>query len=469
MSPMLRRLLVMLLVAEAVVGVGLVARRAWRVPPAVPDAFPDDPLLAQQLAPVATRAGRGGAADWRALGESLLGQGFYAHAERAFARAVALDPRDLDSAFGQAFCVDRTGHMEEAVALYRRCLELPEAPGEGLGRRPFVLYAIGRNLLRLEDVAGAEAAFRENEGFVPANYQLARLLFHDGRLGEAVRIVEGLLGQLPLALELHALKARILDAAGAPAEAFLARAAEERSAHLVESSFNTDYVKPFATRHGLPGALAGIERLLPPLPGDPQRDPRLLTEQVGRLEEAAGAARIPQRLTLAYLHAALADETGGADELARHLVTIDEAGDRGATRLDIEATVRERAGDAAGARTLRERAAAMAPTARLHRQLAEAAERAGDATAARIHEARQHFHLGKAEYRRNRLAEALREFRAAAALDEAHVASWYRAGEMAYHLQRPADAVAAFHRVVQLEPDHERAVRFLELLEPAAP
>ena len=469
MSPVLRRLLVMLVVAEVAVCAGLVARRAWRVPPAVPTDFPDDPRLATELAAVAARADRGGAADWRALGESLLGQGLYTHAEQAFARAVALDPRDADAAFGQAFCVDRTGRMEEAVALYRRCLDLPDVAADGVGRHPFALYAIGRNLLRLEDVAGAEAAFRENEAFVPAAYQLAKLLSRDGRLGEAVRIVESLLGQLPLALELHQLRARILDAAGAPAEAFLARATEERSAHLVETNFNTDYVKPFTRRHGLVGALAEIEARLPPLPGDPERDPQRITEQVERLERDVGSARIPQRLTLAYLRAALAADAGGGDELARHLATIDEAGDRSVSRLDIEATVRERSGDADGARALRERAAAMAPTARLHRQLAEAAERSGDAASARIHKARQHFHLGKAAYRRNRLEEALGEFRAAAALDDAHVATWYHAGEMAYHLGRPADATAAFRRVVQLEPDHERAVRFLELLEPAGP
>lgn len=469
MSPVLRRLLVMLLAVEAVACAGLVARRAWRVPPAVPGGFSDDPLLAPELAAVAARADRGGAADWRTLGESLLGQGLYAHAEQAFARAVALDPRDADALFGQAFCVDRTGRMEEAVALYRRCLELPGSAADGGDRRPLALYAIGRNLLRLEDVAGAEAAFRENESFVAAAYQLARLLFHDGRLGEAVRIVEGLLRQLPLALELHALKARILDAAGAPAEAFLARAAEERSAHLVESNFNTDYVKPFTLRHGVAGALADIERRLPPLPGDPERDPERIAAQVVRLEEAVGAGRIPQRLTLAYLRAALAADTGSAADLARALATIDAAGDRSVSRLDIEATVRERAGDAAGARALRERAVALAPSARLHRQLAEAAERAADADAARIHRARQHFHLGKAAYRRNRLEEALREFQAAAALDDAHVATWYHAGEMAYHLGRPADAVAAFRRVVQLEPDHERAARFLELIEPSSP
>jgi tetratricopeptide (TPR) repeat protein len=125
-------------------------------------------------------------------------------------------------------------------------------------------------------------------------------------------------------------------------------------------------------------------------------------------------------------------------------------------------------GDDATATALRERAAAMAPSPQLHRRLAEECERRGDEAAARHHRARAHFHLGKAAYRRNRLEDALREFREAAVHDDRHVATWYRAGEMAYHLGRRAEAVEAFRRVADLEPDHERALRWLDLLATAA-
>ncbi len=468
MSAGLRRLLVGLLAVEVAVCGWLLGRRALRMPPPLPAAFPDDPLLEPEMQAVADAADRGGAVEWRELGESLLGQGLYADAEQAFARAAALDPRDIDALFGQAFCVDRTGRVAESIAIYRRCLDLPDVADGPLGRRPFALYAIGRNHLRLGDVAAAEAAFRENDGFVPANFQLAKLLYRDGRLGEAVRIVEQLLGQLPLALELHQLKARILDAAGAPAEAFAARAAEERSAHLVESNFNTDYVRPFTQRHGIPRAFADYEQILPPLPGDPQRDPARLEARLRPLEDAVGKLRIPQRVTLAYLRADLAAAAGRTDELADSLRTIAAAGDGSVSRLELEARLRELEGDTAAARDLLGRAAAMGPTAQLHRRLAEAAERDGNEAAARQHRAREHFYRGKAIYRRNELETARREFEEASRLDPTHVASWYRLGEMAYHLGRPVEAVAAFRRVLELEPDHERAATFLRILEPAA-
>jgi len=466
-SPLVRRLLLLVVAAEVVFAGWAVGRRAQSVAPALPAATTDDPLIGPEFAALAERATAGGADAWQALGEAILGQGAYRHAERAFARAAELDPESGDALFGRALCLDRTGEIAESNLLYRRCLEFPEQQGENAGRSERALYAIGRNLLRLGDLAGAEAAFRENGSFVAARFQLAKLLFHDGRSGEAVRIVDHLLGQLPLALELHQLKAAILEAAELPREAFRARVMEERSAHLIESNFNTDQVRPFVQRHGLPGALAEIESLLPPVPGDPARDPGRLAERTRHLDSLLGQARIPQRLTLAYLTAALSD---GRDELGRSLVLVDALGDRGPTRLDLEATVRELAGDEAGALALRERAVAMAPSARLHGLLATAYEQGADPARARFHRARHHFHLGKDAYRRNQLAEAARELRRAVAIDETHVAAWYHLGEVAYHLGRSgsateqAAAAAAFRRVVELEPDHEPAADFLRYL-----
>lgn len=464
MSTALRSTLVIAILVELVAGGWLLASRALRVPPALPADMSDDPLLAAEIRALAAKVDRGGAPEWRMLGEGLLGQGAYAHAESAFARAAALAPQDIEALFGHAFCIDRTGRMAASNPLYRRCLDLPDRTEDGVGRRPFALYAIGRNLLRLDDVQGAEAAFRENASFLPAQVQLAKLLVRDGRLGEAVRIVDDLLRQLPLALELHQLKARILEAAGAPAEAFLARAMEERSAHLVESNFSTDYVRPFTTRLGMPRVLQEVESRLPPMPGDPRRDPAVLEREIAPLETLVAEARVPQRATLAFLRGALAADADDVAGITAALGIVDAAGDRSVSRLELEALVRDRMGDAVTATALRERAVAMGPSPQLHRRLAEERERQGDDAAARHHRARAHFHLGKAAYRRNRLEDALREFREAAVHDDRHVATWYRAGEMAYHLGRRTEAAEAFRRVVDLEPDHERALRWLDLL-----
>jgi len=474
MSPRVRSLLVGLLAVELAVGGWVVARRALRSPPVLPAELSDDPLLEAELREVAARADRAGrsrgdAGAWRSLGESLLGRGFYVEAEEAFMQAVALDPGDIDAAFALAFCVDRTGRVAESNGLYRRCLELPEKKAGQIGMRPFARYAIARNHLRLEDVAAAEAAFRENDELVAANFQLAKLLFHEGRLGEAARILDRLLAQLPLALELHQLRARVLEAAGAADEAFLARADEERSAHLVESNYNTDYVRPFTLRHGLARELADIEPLLPPLTGDPERDPRRIRERIEPLVAAVADRRLPQQVTLAYLQADLAAAAGRVDELATHLAAIDAAGDHSVSRLALEATVREIEGRDDLALELLERAAAMAPTAQLHGRLAEAHGRRGDEPRSLHHRARRHFHLGKALYRRNRLDDALREFREAAALDPRHVATWFHVGEMEYHLGRSAEAIEAFRRVLELEPDHERAGTFVRILDGRRP
>lgn len=470
MSTRMRGLLAGLLAIELAFCGWFVARRGLRTPPVLPAELTDDPLLAADLRAVAAEADRAGhsradGAAWRTLGESLLGRGFYAEAELALRRAVALDPRDIDAAFALAFCVDRTGRVAESTDLYRRCLDLPEKQAGQDARRPFARYAIARNHLRLEDVAAAEAAFRENDELVAANFQLAKLLFHEGRLDEAARILDRLRSQLPLALEVHQLRARMLEAGGVADEAFLARADEERSAHLIESNYNLGYVRPFTTRHGLARELSEIEKSLPPLAGDPNRDPRRLDERIEPLVAAVAGRRIPERVTLDYLQANLALAAGHDAELAAHLAAIDAAGDRSAARLQLEATLLEKEGRADLALDLLERAALMAPTAQLHGRLAEAHSLRGDAPQSLHHLARRHFHLGKALYRRNRLADALLEFRESAKLAPRHAATWFHIGEMEHHLGRPAQAIEAFRRVLELEPDHERAAAFVRILD----
>ena len=89
MSPALRRTLVIAIIVELAVGGWLLASRVLRVPPALPADMVDDPLLAAEIRVLASRADRGGTPEWRTLGEGLLGQGAYAHAESAFARAAS--------------------------------------------------------------------------------------------------------------------------------------------------------------------------------------------------------------------------------------------------------------------------------------------------------------------------------------------------------------------------------------------
>jgi len=245
----MRRWVAIAVAVEVAVCGWLAVDRLRRPRATLPTTVADDPQIGAEFAALARRAENGGAREWLFLGESLLGQGLYGHAERAFERALALDPANVEAAHALGFVVDRTGRVAEGNAHLRRCLEIIERSGQQHPQRSLVLYAIGRNHLRLGDVPAAEAAFRRNEGFLPAMFQLARILYHSDRPKEAAELLERLLEREPLALELHHLNARVMERLGRPAEQFAAAAMEERSAHLVETSFGTDYVQPFVKRH----------------------------------------------------------------------------------------------------------------------------------------------------------------------------------------------------------------------------
>ena len=314
---------------------GLVIWRSLPTPVVIPPALLADPMLAEELSGLAAAAQAGGQPEWMAFGDALLGQGAYRAAEAAYRRAVALDPDDIEARFAVAFCIDRTGRMEESNEHYRACLELPEPPGVQQSKKPFARYAIGRNLLRLEDEVGAEAAFRQNPGFPPAEYQLARILLFSGRPREAEAIVRRGLESLPLSLEWHRLHARILDALGRPAEAAVAREMEERSAHLLEVNFIVDYIGPLTEKVGLNRLLADYEA------ARQTADTADLDQRLRQIEAAIGDRLIPERFLAAQLRAELALTRAEPEVALKAIEAAEQLGGAGPQLLQLKAAAWE--------------------------------------------------------------------------------------------------------------------------------
>lgn len=456
MSPAIRRFVMVAVVVEAALGGWLVISRLDRPRASIPASFPDDPLLAGEFAALAKRAEQGTADDWLFLGESLLGQGCYGHAERAFERGLAMSPDSIEATYGLAFAVDRTGRVAESNALYQRCLDMPDDPRSPQSKKPFALFAIGKNHLRLGDVAAAEAAFRRNEGFVPALYQLAKILHHTSRPKEAVAVLARLLQQVPLSLELHQLRARVLEQLGEPAEQFAAAAMEERSAHLIESSFGTDFVRPFNHRHGLKPVLEAYDARKASGP------PAVMEAELSAIENLVRDRRIPQRFMVLFMRGERALVEGRPEVALEVVRQIAAGGDASGSRLLLEAAVREMQGDAGAARALRERAEIVHPSVPGQRGLADDCDRRGDAAGRDRHRARELFLAAMAAYRSNKLEPALELLEKSAALAPDDATTWFHIGEMKYHLGRRDAADEAFRKAVELRPGYGRARDYLE-------
>lgn len=454
----LRWLFIVVIAAELAL-VGLLATRWSRLPtPQMPAGFPDDPPFAAEVDALVAATRQGGKDAWMALGNALLGKGAYPFAESAYRRATEIAPLDMEARFALAFCLDRTGRMAEANAEYEKCLELPDPPGAPQSKKPFALYAIGRNLLRLEDETAAEAAFRRNPGFPPSDYQLARLLLFSGRPKEALEVVDRGLQQLPLALEWHRLRGRILDALDRPAEAFAARAMEERSAHLVEMNFNTDYVRPLITQHG-------IQRMFGEYAAAAEREPPAeLSRRLDAIDVAIGERMIPERTTLMQLRVDLAMRSGNPQDAVDRIAAEPLLRDSDPLIAAYEADALEQLGKLDVATARRKRLVMIAPTSALHRKLATACETSGDEAGRDRHLAEAERLEGIAVYRRNDIAGALLRFQRAAGLDPSNATALFHWGEMLYHLGQPEEATRAFREAANEQPGFRRPLEFLEYL-----
>ena len=454
----LRRLFLIVIAGELLLGVAVVMRWLPQPSPGLPASFSDDPPLAAEIAELAAATRFGGAADWMALGDALLGMGDYRNAESAYRRVTEASPQDIEARFALAFCIDRTGRMAEANEHYRRCLELPDPPGTAQSKKPFALYAIGRNLLRLEDQAAAEGVFRQNEGFLPAEYQLARILLFTGRPREALEVVDRGLNRLPLALEWHRLRGRIMDALDRPADAFAARAMEERSAHLLEVNFSTDYIRPLTTRHGIKRMLEGYGAAT----GRESREQ--LSQRLDAMDGAIGGLMIPESITLMKLRANEAMTSGSPQELVDMIAAQPWLRDADPLMAAYEADALARLDRIDEATALRRRLVAVAASSSLHRQLAVACEASGDEACRNQHLSQAELLDGIAMYRRNDIAGALPRFVKAVELDPSNTSALFHQGEMLYHLGRSREAASVFRDALTQRPGFGRASDFLEHL-----
>lgn len=244
------RSLVVLLIIESVVCGYLVTNKYFRVVPAVPQFHMDDPLVSRILEKLAKKTHTGTDRDWQHLAEALIGHGFYNYAEFNYQQALKRNPDNVESLFGLAFCLDKTGRMEQSTEQYRQFLKTEQRKPENQKLRFYAMYAIGKNYLRMEKTTEAEQEFRKNIVFVPAAYQLAKLLIRADRAEEAIPIIEKNLEEIPFSLEFHYLNYLAMQKLSRPDDSKAAAEMIEKSAYLVSLNFNNDYIDPFYLKYG---------------------------------------------------------------------------------------------------------------------------------------------------------------------------------------------------------------------------
>jgi tetratricopeptide (TPR) repeat protein len=447
---MTNRLLVGLVVVEFLVGGWLVAARLRRPAPPRPDLGLVDIVAPDDLRDRA--AGCRTPGDWRDLGEAYMALGFFPEAEACHRVAAEEDPEDPRLAHEWAFALERLGRLDEAVREFRRAADL------GHPRAAECRFLAARCLLRQERPADARAELERLPRVPMARYELARLHYREGRLSEALKVVEPLLGEFPDTIQPATLRHRIALQQGDPRAAVRFADLADRAARRLPNPFDPE-VERLNTTHARLG------------PGGRWPEAVQLLG-AGKFDEAERKAReglavrwhpsgVGVLWEVAFRRGRPAEALKHAEELinregplARHLGRLGDAlGELGRREEAEKAWLR---------------CAALAPPIEAkdaHFRLAEHYEKALPSRDRHArHLARAGLGVSIERLRAGEMKEAWDVLREVVASDARLATGWFYLGEVERLAGRPDEARRAYRHCLAVDPDHGRALAALEML-----
>lgn len=415
--------------------------------PLLPKEQLNDPSIIPQLEVLADDAQDGSVDQWYRLGEGLLGKGFYSHAELAFRQSLREDPSHLKSQFGFAFCLDRTGRMEESNVAYGKVVQGAALTPEEQAMQVYALYAMGRNSLRMEDEEQAHLLFQQNSGYPAADYQQAKLWIRSGNAEKALPLIRENLANIPFSLGFHFLDQRAQDALGDRRAAFKAKSMVDRSAYLVSLNFNTDYVAPLNAQTGIDARVTDLTEAREDEDWD--RVEVIAHEVFSVIGDSSVFAAKPfvDAMLQAMIHKQQPQEV--LDLVAKlksegrvDAITLEAAGDAYLLLNDPTQAIE-----------CWQRALRLNPSISLHEKLAD-----HGSVGQSFHRSQVAFKQGLEHYRRNRLRSAIPKFQQAIDINPDSADAWYYLGEMYFHLDQLDEATKAYQKCSELDPRHGKAL-----------
>ena len=455
----LRNLLIALITLE-MVGFGYLAwQRGQRVTPRLPAVQFDDPLILNELEQLARRAETGGSAEWQELGEALLGQGHYTHAEAAFAQAVKLDPQNARAEFARAFCLDRTGRIAESNTHYERSAAIATSNQQSvIGSPEHCAYQIARNALRLEDAETAEKMFAEQLAFFPSAYQYAKLLVRSGRFEQARTIIDDNLADYPQSLKFMSLRLAVCEALGDTVGAAKAEQALDRSEYRIPIDFNTSFVTPFNERHGMAHEALQCARLSEEGQNDALFDH--VEKLIATLSESnhIGVYRLKKNVI------EIEFQRKNPDSMLAWIKELNELGIHDADLLQMKGAALSLKGDRDAAAQLWLTAARMSPNVPLHLKLSEYFTEKGDEPNARFHAGEAALLETKIHYWGNQIPAARQAVERAKQISPENAPAWYYSGEIHLAQGETQAALTDYQKCIGLAPTHGTAHRRIRQL-----
>jgi tetratricopeptide (TPR) repeat protein len=434
---------------ELVGGTLLLAQRRFAAPrPPTPDWSLIDPLAAEEIAAVRERCAKPD--DWRRLGECLTAYGYFREAEACHRVAALQLPDSSEDAFRWAFSLERLGLLDEANRSYERAAQLDSR------RAGDCRYFMGRNRLRQEQPEAAMELFQQAGRLPAARYEQARLLARDGRLDEALEIVQSLGKEYPPAYQPRYLGYRIARLRGDDAALAAAADAAALGKWRLPNPFAFPFTQLTKTYHELGSRRVALQA---------RQASGSLAALEARLQDVRNRFWIPEA---ADMLAELAFERGDLVGAKRLLEEALEREGPSAHFLIRLGDIHEDLGDLPQAERFWQRAIPLGAATELkdlQGKLGGFYAKKGDKVRAAQHLAEAYFGAGVESFWADNLDKAQGALRLAVEQNPEHDAAWFYLGETCRLLRQPAEARAAYEKSLKLRPENSRAARGLALVE----
>ncbi|QDT88496.1 tetratricopeptide repeat protein [Gimesia algae] len=458
---MILRAIALILVMELFACAYLFIQRAARPAPMLPDKTLMNPLFAEDIQPLVEQVTQtNNAYDWMRLGEALLGQGYYSHAELCFRQVADLIPDSRLAESRIAYCLERTGRTEQSSELYRELNRSADLSREAKREQMQALYEIGRNALREEQMEESEKLFRQNLGFLPARYQLAKLLIRTKRAQEALPVINESLQQIPGSLKFLELQHRAFLQTGDLKQAEQTAQLLERAQHTVPLHPGSSFIEPFRLQYGIDRHVEEFNTQIGKVPL-----PELEAKLVKLIDRLEGYPSTHRQIFLMRLL-----EVQHQQQLPRKMLeTILKLNNMGINNADVlmyRAEATGILGDWNQAAVLGQRAGSMSKAADLHQRLADILQQAGQTDESRLEQALTYRLEAMEYYRADQLAEALNKIERAIKLNPADPQCWYDRGLIQEASGEVKASISDFQECLKRAPLHGRARQKLAVEHP---
>lgn len=384
------------------------------------------------------------AENWLTLGKAYLAAGFFPPGEYCCEQAARDDSASFEALYWWGVALNQLGETSQAIEKFRQALPLADDHTFINDARARCWYGIGRNLLRQEDAANAEAAFRKAGDYLPARRQLIRILVRADRGSEAILILDELVSRYPNESSFYQLRARAREQTGDTAGAFEDRTHVERAPDRLRSDSIIAELQFEFGAIGLNRQLGNCSRLTAEQPQQAVTCLRELLSAEWRTELAVTLVEAEMRIGNAQQAVDLLNELMQRDGTTPERLAQLAYGHRWLGQDEISFK-------------LLQRAAQLMHIKSVHDGLSQAYLARGESKLSGRHRALASMTGGIAAFRENRIREASTQLQQALQLDSELSNGWFYLAECHRVQGQVDDALDALTQCLQIDQNHGRA------------